>query len=500
MLDTLFTIESENGTIPLDMPSLPVSLVIGVVAGAVLIECLIPLKAILKALKTSIRDIIFDNRDTEYRFSRFTFVSGLILLATAIVTFILRKNIFCAILCLVSAVAAIAFLFPRLLKLVSKGMQKIAERRENSAWSLAFVETISRKSTVGSGVLSATAAAMCVVVYAMSTAMAGTVNAIPYNCNVVMETNKDAKYYSYIEHLEGVTEVELIYGSLQEVKIDTEEKNSVVKFYGLPDGGFRTFTGFSDLPGSIESGNVIVDKNFASRKGYSKGDSVKITINPQGALPIEREYLIQDITEGNPYDSGIIGIILSEKDYKTLFLDYPGCILVKADDPDQVKDSLEIYGKGTYTKVQTLDEIIEETKTNNSRTVAVITVIIAISLGMTTIGMISNQLLGFEGRKKECAILLATSMSKAKLSGILLKEVLITSITAAGIGTVVGSVLTFVLQAAMNNSEVLVMDVQVDPVKNILFFLMMTVVFTATVLFPIRNLRKMKISEQLKYE
>ena len=217
-------------------------------------------------------------------------------------------------------------------------------------------------------------------------------------------------------------------------------------------------------------------------------------------MPIEREYMIQDITEGNPYDSGIIGIILSEKDYKTLFLDYPGCILVKADDPDQVKDSLEIYGKGTYTKVQTLDEIIEETKTNNSRTVAVITIIIAISLGMTAIGMISNQLLGFEGRKKECAILLATSMSKAKLSGILLKEVLITSITAAGIGTVVGSVLTFVLQAAMNNSEVLVMDVQVDPVKNILFFLMMTVVFTATVLFPIRNLRKMKISEQLKYE
>ena len=119
---------------------------------------------------------------------------------------------------------------------------------------------------------------------------------------------------------------------------------------------------------------------------------------------------------------------------------------------------------------------------------------------MTAIGMISNQLLGFEGRKKECAILLATSMNKAKLSGILLKEVLITSITAAGIGTIVGSVLTFVLQAAMNNSEVLVLDVQVDPVKNILFFIMMTVVFTATVLFPIRNLRKMKISEQLKYE
>lgn len=500
MLDTLFTLEDENGAIQFDMPSLPVSLVAGVVIGAVLIECLIPLKAILKALKTSIRDIIFDNRDTEYRFSRFTFVSGLILLVTAIVTFFLRNNIFCAILCLVSAVTALAFLFPRLLKLVSKGVQKIADKNEKSAWSFAAVEAISRKSTVGSGVLSATAAAMCVVVYALSTAMAGTIGTIPYDCNVVMETSKLAKYYTYVEHLEGVSETESIYASLQEISVDTDEKYTVVKFYGYPDGGYKSFTGFSDLPENIESGNIVIDKKFAALKGYSIGDSVKLTINPEGALPIEREYKVQDITEGNPYDSGITGLVLSEKEYKTLFLDYPGAILIKCDDPENVKETLEIYGKGTYTKVQTIDEIIEENESNNSKTLVVITAIIAISLGMTAIGMISNQLLGFEGRKKECAVLLATSMNKAKLSGILLKEVLITSITAAGIGTIVGSILTFVLQAAMYNSEVLVMDVQVDPVKNILFFIMMTIVFTATVLFPIRNLRKMKISEQLKYE
>ena len=53
------------------------ALVIGVILGAVLIECLIPLKAILKALKTSIRDIIFDNRDTEYKYSKTTLVMGI---------------------------------------------------------------------------------------------------------------------------------------------------------------------------------------------------------------------------------------------------------------------------------------------------------------------------------------------------------------------------------------------------------------------------------------
>ena len=129
-----------------------------------------------------------------------------------------------------------------------------------------------------------------------------------------------------------------------------------------------------------------------------------------------------------------------------------------------------------------------------------ITTIITIAVGMTAIGMISNQLIGFEGRKKECAVLLSTAMGRGKLSGILFKEVLITSITASCMGVLVGSALTFVISAALRNAEALVMDITVNPVVNSIFFVVLTLVFTLTVLFPIKNLRKMKISEQIKYE
>ena len=139
-------------------------------------------------------------------------------------------------------------------------------------------------------------------------------------------------------------------------------------------------------------------------------------------------------------------------------------------------------------------------ESNNKKTMAVVTAIIVIALGMTAIGMISNLLIGFEGRKKECAVLLSTAMGKAKLSGILFKEVLITSITASAAGTVIGSLLTLVIKAALDNSEVIVVDIAVDPVKSIMFFVLLAIVFTVTVLFPMRNLRKMKISEQIKYE
>ena len=188
------------------------------------------------------------------------------------------------------------------------------------------------------------------------------------------------------------------------------------------------------------------------------------------------------------------------KEYKMLFNDTPGHILVSCDNAEKVKKDLETYAKGSYTSVDTVPELIKKSETNSKQTLTVITCIIVVALGMTAIGMISNQLIGFEGRKKECAVLLSTAMSRSKLSGILLKEVLITSVTASGVGTIVGTLLTLVLKAALDNTETIVLNVTVNPVTNLIFFAILALVFTGTVLFPIKNLRKMKISEQIKYE
>ena len=501
ILDLLFVADDGTGNaIAFDIPPYPAALVIGVILGAVLIECLIPLKAILKALKTSVRDIIFDNRDTAYRFSKSTFIFGLVCLALAIPTFILRNNLIFATLCMLSSVGALAFLFPRLLKLVTSLIKKLADKAENASWSLAATESISRKSTVGSGVLCATAAAMCIIVYSISGAMTGSVSMIPYDCDVVGTTTKDYKYYTYVDDLEGVTDVEFVYNRMAEYSLNDETATTIGYFYSFPDEGFKYFNGFKDLPDSLEDGSILVDKKYANRKGISEGDTVKITINPSYVLPFEREYKVAKIIESNPYDSGIEGIFVKHNEFLALFNNYPGQVLIKCDDPESLKKDLETYGKGTYDKVQTYADIVEQINSDNSKTIAVITAIIVVALGMTAIGMISNQLLGFEGRKKECAVLLSTAMGKGKLSGILLKEVFITSLTASGIGTIVGSLLTLVLKSAMANAQTVVMDVVLDPLVVVLFFLAMTVVFTGTVLFPLNSLRKMKIAEQIKYE
>ena len=490
--------DSEGNAVQFDIPAFPVGLVIGVILGAVLIECLIPLRAILKALKTSIRDIIFDNRDTAYRFSRATLVIGIICLVTAVVTFFFRTNMILAILCMLTSVAALAALFPWILKFITALIRKISDKLGRPSMALASVEAISRKSTVGSGVLCATAAAMCVIVYAVSGAMSDNINDIPYDCDVILTASEKDTYYSFIDHMDNVTDTEMVYMTMTEYKLN-DEKISIGNFFAMPDDGFRYFTGFSDFPDKVEPGTIVLDKKYANRKGIKEGDTITLTFNPEGVVPIDRKFTVAKITSVSA-STGMDTFLMNEDEYKVLCYGSPAWILIKTTDPEGTKAALETYAKGAYSKVETISEYIADQKQQNSQQLAVIAAIIIIALGMTAIGMISNQLLGFEGRKKECAVMLSTAMGKGKLSGILFKEVLITSVTASGIGTLVGLLMINVIQKAMASTQSISMTFDVNPLTVFLFFIAMTVVFTGTVLFPIRNLRKMKISEQIKYE
>ena len=245
--DNFFNSETGFATLGFKIPSVSKVLIAGVIIFAIVMECLIPLRAILKALKTSIRDIIFDNRDTAYRFGRSSLIFGIIFAVIAVICVIFNSNMATAIICLLSSIGALALLFPRILKLVTLCIRKICNKTGNAAWDLAAVEAVSRKSTVGSGVLCATASAMCIVVVEIANLLFGITPGIPYNCDVVAECNEMMKYYSYVKDMEGVTDVEAIYYSAIYLKIDGSDASNLAFVYSLPDGGYKYYTEFEGL-------------------------------------------------------------------------------------------------------------------------------------------------------------------------------------------------------------------------------------------------------------
>ena len=147
--------------------------VVGVIIFCVALECLCPIKEILSAVKTSIRDIIFSNKDTQYKHGRVSTVAGILLALTAAVTAFFSKSFFAGLICFVSTAVGAALLFPYILRFISGLLIKIYDKQNKPIARLAAVEAREKKSTVGSSMLCFTAAAVCIVVYSFASSMSG---------------------------------------------------------------------------------------------------------------------------------------------------------------------------------------------------------------------------------------------------------------------------------------------------------------------------------------
>lgn len=503
MMSVLFDVSTATGmVIELEIPSISKALVIGTILGAIAIECLIPLKAVLKALKMSIRDIIFDNRDTEYKFNRSGIITGCIMTIVALIAALIPGGLFSAAICLIAAVMAVAFLFPVILKAVTNGVFSLSERFGKEKMSLASRESISRKSTVGSGVLCATSVTMCVLVYIIATSMNGMLVSDLYDCDVVVTVAETGmpKHFSFVEHLDGVTETEYIYQKLDYIYLEDVEYEKTAQFFGIPEGGYDMFHALYDLPDVIEDGTIYIEKNWAKNNGYSIGDPLTITFHPSGVFPVREVYTVAGFFKVENYEAMKNNFAISESDFISIYHDEPGYLMVRSDDPEKTRDEIKRYAINYCAESKTVQDIVDDFNEDNAQSERVLGVIIAVAVIMTCIGMISNQIIGFEGRKKECAVMISTSMSRKTLSGILFREMLITSFAASTFGVAVSTLLIVVLKRAFDMAENIYLIIDINPGVILKLWVLMTIVFTLTVLFPIRNLKKMKLSEQLKYE
>lgn len=494
-LSLLFPVNLPGGIAAIVPPLSPV-LVVCVILGAVLIECIIPLRAQFKALKVSIRDIIFDNRDTEYKFSKFGITTGIIMAVVALISFFFRSDIFAAAICLVSSVLAVSFLFPLLIVKLSRVIANGTRRADQERWSLAAVEAGSRKSAVGSGILSVTSSAMCIIVLMIAISIMGYFKADPYDCDVVITANSDASNYAFVDRMDDVTESEIIYYSYSSVQVGEEEFYGT--FYGLPDEGFRMFRKYADIPSVIESGQIAVSSFWAEKRGYAVGDVLTLTFDPNGVFPTERRFTITGLIKSTDPTDTTTAFMVSNEDYLDMFHGMPGEVLIRCENPDTVASMIDTYGVGIVDDVKTVEQMRLEQQESSRSIVSVFVVIIIVALGMTVIGMVSNQLIGFDGRKKECAVMLSTSMSKKTLIGILFRESFLTAAISVTTGILVGGLMVYVVKSALMSSDVLYMPVYFNPLYAALLWIGMILLFAFTVLFPIRGLNKMKLSEQIK--
>ena len=481
--------------------SMSIGAVVGVMIFCVMLECLCPIKEILSAVKTSIRDIIFSNKDTQYKHGKVSTVAGILLALIAVVTAFFSKSFFTGLICFVSTAVGAALLFPYILRFISGVLIKIFDKYNKPVARLAAIEAREKKSTVGSAVLCFTAAAVCIVVYGFASSLSSFYSHENYSADLSVTTGGSAERtrFSYIEDIEGVSETEYCYFENDVIEINGEQTTNSVPIYGWKEGGYSLYSGVENIPDDLEYDEAMIGKGLARKYGLNAEDTLEIVFGADGFMPTVKKLKVRG-TELTDYENTMgTTIVISEKLFKEIYKDIPFSICIKCSDPEKVGAIIKDHSADMVSEVQTHDEYRETVRQDSAGLMVIIDGIIALALGITFIGVVSNCLIGFEGRKRECAVLMSTSLTREKLSKMFIAESAFAS-GAALITAIPLSVFMYTVFMNILDGLMVTIPIHMNITSCIVLGLLMWAVFTLSALFPIKALRKMNIAAQLKYE
>lgn len=497
MLNALFSFEGTDLDVSLDFGHTKGYVYLLVILLTILIEDLCPLKSILHATKRSIRDIIFDNQDTEYHMSDSTKKIGFGLIVVALISAFFTRNFAAMIICLGSTVGALSVFFPYVIKWVSELLQKFFAIRNKPIAHLAAIEIYSKKSNVGSARLAVTATSIALLLYIVSTSLGEYYHYICYQSDLIVDCKDEkADMYSYMAQLDGVHDVEFLYRTTDFCQVNAEE-DKMLSIYGLND--YKAFQGVLDLPENLHENEFAMDRYYAEKLHLAVGDEVEVTLASKSFIPIKKTLKLVGLC--NTSYSGQVGdgIVISQKLYLETYRDYPLKVLLKCDEPEKIKAKIEQYSAGTVGEILTYEEYEEEVAQSNRGMNTLLYALIVMSIALTLIGTASNQFVGFQGRRRECAVLLSTAMPRKLLARLFTYETALSMLIVMIVACPMSLLLS---QIVKNLMAILKLNIPIVFSMTILvkITLVIWVIFLSTALFPRRSLRKMKIAEQLKYE
>ncbi|MBP5491510.1 MAG: FtsX-like permease family protein [Clostridiales bacterium] len=522
LFNGMFTVNSGSDiALEMDIGKVSPFVIVGVVLGTILIECLCPIKELLRAVKTPIRDIIFDNKDTDFKYGKKSLVASIVLALIGIPAAILGFQFFAenALVLIVGVLCTIAALFlgyPHILRAVCKLAARFFEKRNKPVAQLACVQACTKKASVGNSRLCVMAAAVCMILLLLIASYQTVVNYKDVDCDVIVSgLSEDSTKYSFFKDLEGVSDVEFVYFTYSYHSVigterieeylasDRSGRNSDFEFddnyfYGA-NGKSRMCNMVLDMPETVNDDEIYITKKVAKEMNLSIGDELEILFKPQSMIPVRQKFVVAGFVNTTNLEMMNTSFLISENTFKKIYFDTPAMALIRCEDPEKTVAMIDKYASSMIDEVRTFDQRLQDIQQQNAGLSTLLYLMIIMGVGLTLVAVFSNQTVGFEGRKRESAVLISTSMSRGKLCKAFLIENAFSSLTAILLGV---GVAVFLNADAINLIRSMKMEFPMtyDPKLIIGFALMMFLVFTMTVINPIRHLRKMKTAEQLKYE
>lgn len=472
-----------------------------VILGAMLVESLCPMFTLLKAVRTPIRDIIFQNKDTKYNYSWSRFYAGILLIVVAIVCSFLRKSFVALCLCLTSSIVALAVLTPFILKGVSILGEKFLSSDKTPLLNLAVKEVSNNKHMVATSVLCVTTIILSTCLNSFALSFLSGFNTIQDDYDVIIEnTGMKDQYYSFIEDLDGVTGVDRYNASMSyECVVGGIEGEFTI----ICDTELDSIHSTSELTGELKYHEIAITRKLAERLNVDIGDTIDVELVRSLLFSCSYEATVAIIMDNYGYEEKAIAVSTGIYNHLENGDNVLGEILIHCEEgkADTVRAQLLKYLTDSEEDISTKAMKVEAAANQNRKISAMIYGIVAMGVILTLIGTSGNQIIAFEGRRREIAVLYSVAMSKKQLRKLLLIE----SALSIGIGVVVSIILGKFLSSIFGDALFVVTDgdmpqIQYSIVAHLIYVGIIFVILMLTVCSPFRRLKKMNCAQELKYE
>ena len=451
------------------------------------ISCAVSFASLIRTSKMPVKDIIFCGKDNVYQPSVSGAVTGILCIFVAVILFMGSFGFIPSLVGLAAFVTGICLVLPKILSAVSKITAKHTYGGRFPVMRLALIQSGTKKTAVMGTVICTAVVMMTASLYILSRSAEELYSVRNFNCDaVITNLSERSEYYDII----SADSKELIYTAAETTELNGRQTSVCIFGYHRSE----MFKGLRDLPESLGNDEIALDRQMMKRLDIHEGDSVTLKLKHDSVRPVTLTFTAVKGIDSVYFDQKCNAAVISLDTYKSVYHDYPSMLLVRGDTELMHRQLID-----KSAEFETADEYYARMDEGSESITGLLDALAVIGILLAIISVSGQQMIGFEQRKHELAVLRSQGMSISQLSKMLLCETLLTAVLPVLLYLCTGHFVILIIEHTLSSLDMQI-PISYEHLGIAEFIAVMAAAVILTVLIPIFSLKRMNTAEQLKCE
>ena len=486
--------------------SVPVNNLISGIIFTICLEVFMSLASIIKSNKYSIKEIMFEGKNSKAGFNIKESIISFILILLSIITYFVigDTNSLLSALSLIMFWVGIAYFIPTMMLFLSKIICGIAKMINSGSLLMAGKNLGFNKLLISSTRLVVISTSIMLVIVNISMSFNSMIDSYKVQFSgydgTIRDISKKYNEYASINNVDNVKNIEytFMYSNDDITYNDGKTLDAGPMFLGM-DKSNPSIKQLDYKINDLKDDECLFDEILLKNNNLKVGDTIDFYLKTQDS---HIKVKIVGIVNSYYMSTQREIVVLTDDVFKQKITEVPFSIEFSVNDNNKVRDTIELMErelKDPDITIWTIDDFCNIQRKNINSFMSLFYIIIALSLILSFVGIINNQLISFMERTKEIAVLNSICMSKSQLRRMLVIENITSNIVACAFGFGV-SIMSLRYMNKLMYGIKMYTDVQYQYNVGLMIMGIVLVVLLSTVIVPIKKMKKINVVEAIKYE